>query len=123
MKRLLFPGGVSSFERYWRDSLFGASPDGPGCCSNYAITFAGVLSNSKLYQQDYLHHRLIPFSGGGNRGNIQAKTNMRSKNPSLTLAETLKEEALNRMFDPILTTPKEMGELMKKNGPSILMTD
>ena len=30
LKKLLFPGGVSLFERYWRDSLY-LSPDGPHC--------------------------------------------------------------------------------------------
>lgn len=106
MRKLLVPGGVSSFERYWRDSFFGTSPDGPRCCSNFAVTFAGVLSSSKMYQQDYLHHRLRPFFKGGNLGNQPPKSNMVDKHPSLTLNEALKEQRLAQLFDPTLTTPK-----------------
>ena len=106
MRKLLVPGGVSSFERYWRDSFFGTSPDGPQCCSNFAITFAGVLSKSKMYQQDYFHHHLRPFSAGGRVGNQPAKVNTVDKHPSLTVNEYLKEQRLLHIFDPTLTTPK-----------------
>ena len=37
-RKLLFPGAVSLFERYWKDSLY-FSPDGPSCCSSKAVTF------------------------------------------------------------------------------------
>jgi len=107
MRKLLFPGGVSAFERYWRDSLFGASPDGPGCCSNLAITFAsGVVSKSKMHQQDYLHHRLRTFSAGGHLGNRPPKVNTINKHPALTPNELLKEQKRMMHFDPTLTTPK-----------------
>jgi hypothetical protein len=68
LKKLLFPGGVSLFERYWRDSLY-LSADGPHCCSNYAITFHGILSKSKMYQLEYLYYHLLPFHAGGSHGN------------------------------------------------------
>lgn len=106
MRKFLVPGGVSAFERYWRDSYYGTSPDGPQCCSNFAITFAGVLSKSKMFQQDYFHHRLRPFSKGGNTGNQPAPINSINKHPSLTLNELMKEEKLMHLFDPFLTTPK-----------------
>ena len=50
--RLLFPGSVSLFDRYWRDSLH-LSQDGPHCCSNRAVTFHGMVSSSKMYQLEY----------------------------------------------------------------------
>jgi len=106
MRKLLFPGGVSSFERYWKDSFFGAPPDGPGCCSNFAITFSGVLSKSKMHQQEYLHHHLRPFSAGGSVGNQPAKINLIDKHPALTVNEYLKEQKMGQVFDPTLTTPK-----------------
>lgn len=56
-RRLLFPGAVSFFERYWRDSLY-LSEDGPKCCSNFAVTFHGILSDSKMYQLGYLFYHL-----------------------------------------------------------------
>jgi hypothetical protein len=43
--------------RYWKDSLY-FSPDGPSCCSNFAITFHGIASKSKMYQLEYLFYHL-----------------------------------------------------------------
>lgn len=105
-RKLLFPGGVSLFERYWKDSLY-LSQDGPHCCSNYAITFNGILSNSKMYQLEYLFHHLRPFYGGGKYGNVSPP----QKGPKeifLTWEERLKDEALERLMEhsqDLLTTP------------------
>ena len=118
MKRLLFPGGVSSFERYWKNSVFEAPSDGPGCCSNFAVSFAGVLSRSKMYQQEYLHHHLRPFFGGGTNGNKPPKLPLGANNlhPSLTWDEYLKEQARLNVFDPTLTTPKSMAKLLQEEA-------
>ena len=118
MKRLLFPGGVSSFEKYWKNSVFGAPSDGPGCCSNFAVSFAGVLSRSKMYQQEYLHHHLRPFYHGGEIGNKPPTLSEASKNlhPSLTWDEYLKEQARFNIFDPTLTTPKSMAKLLEEES-------
>ena len=118
MKRLLFPGGVSSFEKYWKNSVFGAPSDGPGCCSNFAVSFAGVLSRSKMYQQEYLHHHLRPFFGGGTFGNKAPLLSKEAQNlhPSLTWDEFLKERARFNLFDPTLTTPKTMEKLLQEES-------
>ena len=42
---------------YCKDSVY-VSPDGPACCSNHAIAFNGVLSDSKMYQLEYLFYHL-----------------------------------------------------------------
>lgn len=98
LKKLLFPGGVSLFERYWRDSLY-LSPDGPHCCSNYAITFRLSTSITRIFQFHYLYYHLRPFYGGGSFGNRMAPQNAKaSKNLALTLNEKLKEEALDKIF-------------------------
>ncbi len=50
-------GLLSCSYRYWKDSLY-FSPDGPSCCSNFAITFHGIASKSKMYQLEYLFYHL-----------------------------------------------------------------
>ena len=98
LKKLLFPGGVSFFERYWRDSLY-LSPDGPHCCSNYAITFHLTTSITRVFQFYYLYYHLRAFSGGGIHGNEKAPLPKRPlKAPALTLDEKLKEQALDKIF-------------------------
>ena len=98
LKKLLFPGGVSLFERYWRDSLY-LSPDGPHCCSNFAITFHLTTSVTRVFQFYYLYYHLRPFSGGGQFGNQMAPQPKRPvKPPALTLDEQLKEQAMDKMF-------------------------
>ena len=98
LKKLLFPGGVSLFERYWRDSLH-LSPDGPHCCSNFAITFHLTTSITRVFQFYYLYYHLRPFSGGGRFGNQMAPKPKRPvKPPALTLDEQLKEQAMDKMF-------------------------
>ncbi|QQP42060.1 C1GALT1specific chaperone 1like, partial [Caligus rogercresseyi] len=66
--RLIFPGGISLLDNYWKDSLY-VSPVGPQCCSKAAVTFHDVPSNSKMYQMYYLFYRLISFPSGGGHGN------------------------------------------------------
>lgn len=117
LQRLLFPGGVSLFERYWRDSLF-LSRDGPHCCSNYAVTFHGIVSKSKMYQLEYLYYHLLPFYGGGKHGNSPPPPSKRDqKAPALTWEEHLKEEALAKLFGPgtLMTTPKDMEKIMAQS--------
>lgn len=96
LKKFLFPGGVSVFERYWRDSLY-LSKDGPHCCSNFAITFHLSTSTTRMFQFYYLYYHLRAFYGGGEHGNQILK----SKSlifQALTLDERLKEEALQKMM-------------------------
>jgi len=102
-KKLLFPGAVSLFERYWKDSLF-LAPDGPTCCSNHAITFHGILSMSKMYQLEYLFHHLRPFPYEGVYGN--AIPPPRPDDPFLTIEEKLKNEMMEAWLNSQLTTSK-----------------
>jgi len=104
-KKLLFPGAVSGFERYWKDSLY-LSEDGPRCCSNNAVSFHGILSNSKMYQLEYLFYHLRPFYKGGVHGNKAAPAPLQS--PHLSWEERWKEEELMKVFDSLLTTPADM---------------
>jgi len=104
-RKLLFPGAVSIFERYWKDSLY-LSPDGPKCCSNRAITFHGVLSTSKMYQLEYLFYHLRPFYAGGKYGNVAPAGPSRQSH--LTWEEQRKEEEMEKMFNMMLTTPRSM---------------
>lgn len=117
MKKLLFPGAVSPFERFWKDSVYQVS-DGPGCCSNYAVTFAGTLTKTKLYQEEYLHYHLRPFYGGGSLGNRPPNDSYSriSPEPVLTWDEYLKNKALDNMFNPVITTPKELADMLKSLG-------
>ena len=110
-RKLLFPGGVSLFDRYWRDSIY-LSEDGPKCCSNHAITFHGLMSRSKVHQLEYLFHHLRPFPGGGKIGNLPAPPP--KADPFLTEEERLKNEALEKLFSQFLTTPKNMHLLFEK---------
>lgn len=100
--RLLFPGSVSIFEKYWKDSLY-LSPDGPQCCSNHAISFNGILSNSKMYQLEYIFYHLRPFYSGGQLGNAPAPPP--SHTPFLSWEEQRKEDELQRLLGLVLTTP------------------
>jgi len=112
-KKLLFPGAVSAFERFWKDSLY-LSPDGPKCCSNHAVTFHGILSKSKMYQLEYLFYHLRPFPYSGTIGNIPPPPTPES--PYLTLEEKLKHEAMDKWFESnfqMLTTPKNMHLMIK----------
>jgi len=105
-KKLLFPGAVSLFERYWKDSLY-LSPDGPKCCSNKAVTFQGILSQSKMYQLEYLFHHLRPFSEGGHHGNVALPG--RVADPFLTEQERLKDAMMQQWFDKqLMTTPSDL---------------
>jgi len=115
-KKLLFPGGVSLFERYWRDSIY-LSPDGPKCCSNYAITFNGLMSRSKMHQLEYLFYHLRPFPHGGKIGNVAPPPP--PANPYLTEEERLKEAALDKWFSHLLTTPKNMHLLFEKEFDTV----
>jgi len=113
-KKLLFPGAVSSFERFWKDSIF-LSPDGPKCCSNHAITFHGIMSKSKMYQLEYLFYHLRPFPYSGTVGNVPPPP--APQNPFLSLEEKLKNEAMEKWFETnfqMLTTPKNMHLLMQE---------
>ena len=110
-RKLLFPGGVSLFERYWKDSIY-LSPDGPKCCSNHAITFHGMMSVSKMHQLEYMFYHLRPFPAGGSIGNLPAP--LPKANPFLTEEERLKEEALDKWFSQFLTTPKNLHLLMEQ---------
>ncbi len=114
--RLLFPGAVSIFERYWRDSV--APPaDGPGCCADDAVVLKGVASVSKLYQLEYLLHRLRPFPAGGKIGNHPPpETHTELKKPFFTWEEKAKEDAMEKFLAQHLTTPKNIGELLKSGG-------
>ena len=100
-KKLLFPGGVSLFERYWRDSLY-LSPDGPHCCSNFAVTFHGITSRSKMYQLEYLFHHLRPFYNGGKYGNVPRPV----KEAFFTWEEKLKQGFLDAKGPVLMTTHK-----------------
>jgi len=105
-RKLLFPGAVSLFERYWKDSLY-LSPDGPKCCSNKAITFQGILSTSKMYQLEYLFHHLRPFAHGGVHGNLPPPA--QKEDPFLTEEERLKAAMMQKWFDAqLMTTPSNM---------------
>jgi len=107
-KKLLFPGAVSLFERYWKDSLY-LSPDGPKCCSSKAITFQGILSKSKMYQLEYLFYHLRPFANGGIYGNVAPPP--KKEDPFLTEEERLKNSMMQKWFDEqlaLMTTPKNM---------------
>jgi len=105
-RKLLFPGAVSLFERYWKDSLY-LSPDGPKCCSNKAITFQGILSTSKMYQLEYLFHHLRPFDHGGVHGNLPPPA--QKEDPFLTEEERLKAAMMQKWFDAqLMTTPSNM---------------
>ena len=98
LKRLLFPGGVSIFERYWRDSLY-LSPDCPQCCSNFAITYNLTTSTTRKFQFNNLYYHLRSFSGGGHFGNQKmAPPTKFGLNNALTLDEKLKEEALEKLL-------------------------
>lgn len=55
--------GCVRLERYWKDSLY-LSEDGPRCCSNNAVSFHGILSNSKMYQLEYLSTIQAIYKGG-----------------------------------------------------------
>jgi len=96
---------VSLFDRYWRDSLY-LSPDGPECCSDEAVTFHGILSDSKMYQLEYIFQHLRPFPNGGKYGNVaKAKEDLaESKKKFLTWEEKLKDDALSKMFQIMMTT-------------------
>jgi hypothetical protein len=99
-KKLLFPGAVSLFERYWKDSLY-LSPDGPKCCSAKAVTFQGILSTSKMYQ--------LPFTRGGTHGNTPQPE--KKGDPFLTEEERLKDAMMQKWFDEqlkLMTTPSNM---------------
>ena len=111
-RKLLFPGGVSLFERYWRDSLY-LSPDGPKCCSNHAVTFHGLMSLSKMHQLEYLFYHLRPFPQGGTIGNVPPPPP--KADPFLTEEERLKAAALDKWFSQFLTTPKNMHKLMEES--------
>ena len=111
-RKLLFPGAVSLFDRYWKDSIY-LSPDGPKCCSNHAITFHGMMSMSKMHQLEYMFYHLRPFPAGGSYGNIPPPPP--KENPFLTEDERLKEAALDKWFSQfLLTTPKNLQQLMEK---------
>jgi len=107
-KKLLFPGAVSLFDKYWKDSLY-LSEDGPKCCSSKAITFKGILSKSKMYQLEYLFYHLRPFEMGGVHGNVAPPP--RKEDPFLTEEERLKNSMMQEWFDQqltLMTTPKNM---------------
>jgi len=110
-KRLLFPGGVSLFERYWRDSLY-LSEDGPKCCSNNAITFHGIQSKSKMYQLEYLFYHLRPFPFGGKEGNVVPPPE--KTDPFLTLSEKMKNEEMDKWMNSQMTTPKNLKQLIAR---------
>ena len=122
-RKLLFPGGVSLFERYWKDSLY-LSPDGPKCCSNYAITFHGLMSTSKMHQLEYMFYHLRPFPQGGVLGNVPPPPP--KADPFLTEDERLKNAALDKWFSQFLTTPKNMHLLFEqafKSGDDAVKED
>jgi hypothetical protein len=79
-----------------------------------------IFSNesSQRFQLEYLYYHLLPFFGGGSHGNSPAPASKRdSKAPALTWEEHLKEEALAKMFGPVLmTTPKDMEKIMAESG-------
>ena len=105
-RKLLFPGAVSLFERYWKDSIY-LSPDGPKCCSSKAVTFQGILSTSKMYQLEYLFHHLRPFAHGGVHGNVPPPP--QKEDPFLTEEERLKAAMMQKWFDAqLMTTPSDM---------------
>lgn len=108
-KKLLFPGAISVFERYWKDSLY-LSKDGPECCSNYAVSFHGVLSTSKMYQLEYLFYHLRPFYNGGSNGNAPAPTP--KPQTFLSWEEAAKHSEWEKMMNGELTTPADMFKQM-----------
>ena len=115
---MLIPGAISMFDRYWRDSLY-LSPDGPKCCSNHAVTFHGILSHSKMYQLEYLFHRLRPFYGGGTHGNAKAQYDAGLgpgglKETFLTVEEMMKDKYLAKIFE---------GKMKKPQSPPLLTTE
>lgn len=102
LRRLLFPGGVSLFDRYWKDSLY-LSHDGPHCCSNFAISFQLSASTTRMFQFYYFYYHLRTFAGGGQYGNKQAPQTKRASAQFISLDEKLKEEALDKIFFGKLT--------------------
>jgi len=71
--------------------------DGPTCCSDYAVTFHGILAQSKMYQLEYLLHHLRPFPNGGTIGNHPPKQHG-PKETFLTREELLKDQALAKLI-------------------------
>jgi len=106
-RKLLFPGAVSLFERYWHDSLYLAQ-DGPKCCSSHAITFHGILSDSKMYQLEYLFHHLRPFPYKGKYGNVPPPPV--ANDPFFSNEEKLKNDMMEKWFDAqLMSTVKNVG--------------
>ena len=115
-KKMLIPGAISMFDRYWRDSLY-LSPDGPKCCSGHAVTFHGILSHSKMYQLEYLFHRLRPFHAGGRHGNSKAKAEARAgpgglKETFLTVEEMMKDKYLAKIFEGKMSKQQQQSSLL-----------
>lgn len=108
-KKLLFPGGVSLFEKYWKNSLF-LSEDGPKCCSNNAVTFHGIQSKSKMYQLEYFFYHLRPFPFGGKEGNLIPPPE--KIDPFMTLSEQRKNEEFDKWMNSQMTTPKNLKQLI-----------
>jgi hypothetical protein len=77
------------------------SPDGPHCCSNFAITFHLTPSITRLFQFQYLYYHLRPFPGGGEFGNKLAPNSDKFKATlfqALTVDEQLKEDARKKYY-------------------------